>query len=81
MFAKVLIIALAAQQITIPLQKTPRQVDRAKAPIEEMGPEWAAACGDSTDWDKPTPPVRIHRNTYLNAHQFRLDGGIRMPPK
>ncbi|MGQ7830234.1 SDR family oxidoreductase [Altererythrobacter sp. Z27] len=25
--------------------------------------------------------VEIARNTYLNAHQFRLDGGIRMPPK
>ena len=65
MFAKALIIAIAAQQITIPLQKTPRQVDRPIAPIEEMGPAWAEACGDSTDWDKPAPPVRIHGNTYL----------------
>ena len=65
MFAKALLIALAAQQITIPLQKTPRQVDRPIAPIEEMGPAWAAACGDSTDWDKPAPPVRIHGNTYM----------------
>jgi metallo-beta-lactamase class B len=65
MFAKALIIALAAQQITIPLQKTPRQVERPIASIEEWGPKWAAACGDSTDWDKPAPPVRIHGNTYL----------------
>lgn len=65
MFAKLLLIALAAQQITIPLQKTPRQVERPIAPIEEWGPKWAEACGDSTDWDKPAPPVRIHGNTYL----------------
>ncbi|OBX19200.1 3-hydroxy-2-methylbutyryl-CoA dehydrogenase [Erythrobacter sp. QSSC1-22B] len=25
--------------------------------------------------------VEIARNTYLNAHQFRLDGAIRMPPR
>lgn len=25
--------------------------------------------------------VEIARNSYINAHQFRLDGGIRMPPK
>lgn len=65
MFAKLLLIALAAQQITIPLQRTPRQVERPIAPIEEWGPKWAAACGDSTDWDRPAPPVRIHGNTYL----------------
>ena len=65
MFAKLLLIALAAQQITLPLQKTPRQVERPIAPVEEWGPKWAAACGDSTDWDKPAPPVRIHGNTYL----------------
>ena len=65
MFAKLLLIALAAQQITIPLQKTPRQVERPIAPIDEWGPRWAAECGESTDWDKPAPPVRIHGNTYL----------------
>lgn len=65
MFAKLLLITLAAQQITIPLGKTPRQVERPVAPIEEWGPRWAAECGDSTDWDKPAPPVRIHGNTYL----------------
>jgi metallo-beta-lactamase class B len=65
MFAKLLLIALAAQQITIPLGKTPRQVERPIAPIQEWGPKWAEACGDSTDWDKPAPPVRIHGNTYL----------------
>ena len=65
MFAKALLIALAAQQVTIPLQKTPRQVERPIAPIAEWGPKWAEECGDSTDWDKPAPPVRIHGNTYL----------------
>ena len=65
MFAEVLALALAAQQITSPLQKTPRQVERAIAPIAEWGPRWAAECDGSTDWDKPAPPVRIHGNTYL----------------
>ena len=65
MFISIVALALAAQQITIPLGKTPRQIERPKAPIEESGPQWAAACGDSTDWDKPAPPVRIHANTYL----------------
>ena len=65
MFAKALVIALAALQITIPLQKTPRQVERPIAPIAEWGPRWAAECAGSTDWDKPAPPVRIHGNTYL----------------
>ena len=64
MFAS-LALALAAQQITVPLGPKPRQIERPKAPIEQAGPQWAAACGDSTDWDKPAPPVRIHGNTYL----------------
>jgi metallo-beta-lactamase class B len=65
MFAKLLLIALAAQQITIPLQRTPRQVERPPAPIEHAGPAYAAACTDNDDWDKPAPPVRLHGNTYL----------------
>ena len=65
MFVSALALALALQQITIPLGKAPRQIERPKAPIEESGPQWAAACGDSTDWDQPAPPVRIHANTYL----------------
>ncbi len=56
---------LMAQQITIPLQKAPRQVERPIAPIEEWGPKWVEACGSSADWDKPAPPVRIHGNTFL----------------
>ncbi len=66
MFASIASLALAAAQISIPLGKTPRQIERPRAPIEQSGPQWAAACGDSTmEWDKPAPPVRIHANTYL----------------
>lgn len=59
------LLALAFQQITIPLGRTPRHNEPERAPIAEAGPAWAAACGDSTDWNKPAPPVRIHANTYL----------------
>ena len=65
LFAKVLLIALAGMQISIPLQKTPRQAERPIAPIAEWGPKWVDACGGSADWEKPAPPVRIHGNTYL----------------
>ena len=64
MFAS-LALLLAAQQITIPLGKAPRQIERPRAPIAESGPLWAATCTDWDDWDKPAPPVRIHANTYL----------------
>ena len=64
MFASLALLALA-QQITIPLGKPPRQIERPHAPIEESGPAWAKACGTSTEWDQPAPPVRIHGNTYL----------------
>lgn len=64
MFASALFF-LAAQQVVIPLGRTPRQIERPKAPIEESGPQWAAACKDWDEWDKPAPPVRIHGNTYL----------------
>ena len=60
-----LLTTAASAQLTIPLGKAPRQVERPRAPIEESGPLWAEVCGDSTDWDKPAPPVRIHANTYL----------------
>ncbi|HEU0310252.1 MAG TPA: subclass B3 metallo-beta-lactamase [Sphingomicrobium sp.] len=63
--ASVLLAATASAQITIPLGKTPRQVERPRAPIEEYGPQWAATCKDWDEWDKPAPPVRIHGNTYL----------------
>jgi metallo-beta-lactamase class B len=66
MFAS-LAFAAAAQilPVVIPLQKPPRQVERAIAPIQTSGPAFAAACEGSDDWDKAAPPVRIHANTYL----------------
>lgn len=63
--AVAIIAALVLQQISIPLGKTPRQIERPRAPIEQAGPLWAATCQDWDDWDKPAPPVRIHANTYL----------------
>lgn len=67
MFASTTFIlaALALQQIIIPIGKTPRQIERPRAPIAESGPRYAAACKDSDEWDKPAPPVRLHANTYL----------------
>ncbi|MEA1072116.1 subclass B3 metallo-beta-lactamase [Sphingomonas sp. LY160] len=64
MFVSLSLLA-AAQQITIPLGRAPRQVERPRAPIETAGPRWAATCGESTDWDKRAPAVRTHANTYL----------------
>ncbi len=65
MFASAL-LAAAAQllPIVIPLQKTPPQVARDIAPIQAAGPQFAAACKDWDDYDKPAPPVRIFANTY-----------------
>jgi metallo-beta-lactamase class B len=65
MFVSLAALALAMQQITIPLGKKPRVNEPERAPIAQSGPAWAAACGDSTDWNQPAPPVRIHANTYL----------------
>lgn len=57
------LIAVAA--CTIPIQKTPRQIERPPALIETAGPAYAAACKDQDGWDTPAPPVRIHGNAYL----------------
>lgn len=65
MFASLALLALAAQQIVIPIGPAPRQLEPVRAPIERSGPAWAAACKDFDDWDKPAPPVRIHGNSYL----------------
>ena len=59
------LLALAFQQIIIPLGQTPRHNEPDRAPIAQAGPAWAKACGTSTDWNQPAPPVRIHANTYL----------------
>lgn len=65
MFASIA-LAAAAQllPIVVPLQKTPPQVDRPVAPIEQAGPDFAATCKDWDDYDKAAPPVRIFANTY-----------------
>lgn len=65
MFASVAFAALLAQQIVIPLQKPPRQIERPVAPIEVAGPAFARSCKEFDEWDKPGPPVRIHGNSYL----------------
>ena len=68
MFASLIGLALAGlsgQQITIPLQKTPRHIEQPRAPLQSAGPAWALACKDSDDWNRPAPPVRIHANTYM----------------
>ena len=64
MFAKSALLALMLQQIVIPFGRPP-PYERARAPIAEAGPAWAATCTDDDGWEKPAPPVRIHGNTYL----------------
>jgi len=65
MSASLSLLLAAAQQIVIPLGAAPPHYPPPKAPIEQSGPRWAAACKDWDEWDKPAPPVRIHGNTYL----------------
>jgi metallo-beta-lactamase class B len=66
MFANLLAPALlSAAQISIPLGPAPRHIEQPRAPIESAGPQWALACENSEDPNKPAPPVRIHANTYL----------------
>ena len=67
MFASIIgaMLTASAAQVTIPLGKKPRQIERPRAPLDESGPQWAAACKDWDEWDKPAPPVNIHGNTYL----------------
>ena len=75
MFASLALWVLAAAQspvFTIPLGKTPKQIEQPRAPVEIAGPEFDAICDDNDDWDKPAPPVRIHANTYLVGHVRNL---------
>ncbi len=68
MFAKlaaVAVAAIAAQVISIPIQKPPPPVERPIAPIETAGRAFYGTCKDWDEWDKPAPPVRIHGNTFL----------------
>lgn len=69
MSARFAVLPLAALltgcAVSVPLQKTPPQVERPPAPIAVAGPAYAAACRGEDGWDTPAPPVRIHANTYL----------------
>jgi len=63
--AAMLALAMAGQQISVPLGKAPPRVEQPRAPIQSSGPSFARRCKDWDDWEKPAPPVRIHANTYL----------------
>src|SRR6476646_7049511 len=41
---------------------TPAAIPLADAGASQRA--WAAACGDSDDWDKAGPPSRVYGNTY-----------------
>jgi metallo-beta-lactamase class B len=60
----ILAAAMQIMPVVIPLGK-PQQIEKPRAPIEKSGPLFASQCGDSTDFEKPAPPVRIFGNTYL----------------
>ena len=65
MFASLLAIGAAQLlPVVVPFGK-PTNVERPIAPIESSGPMFAAQCKDSTDFERPAPPVRIFGNTYL----------------
>ena len=65
MFASLLAIGAAQLlPIVVPFGK-PTNVERPIAPIESSGPRFAVQCKDSTDFERPAPPVRIFGNTYL----------------
>jgi metallo-beta-lactamase class B len=64
MFASLALAAAQVLPIVIPFGK-PTPLEHPRAPIEIAGPQFAAACKDWDDWEKPAPPVRIFGNTYL----------------
>jgi metallo-beta-lactamase class B len=64
MFANSALALLASAQLVIPFGH-PRVIEPPRAPIESAGPRWAVECDNSSDPNKPAPPVRIHGNTYL----------------
>lgn len=64
MFASLTLAAAQILPIVVPLGN-PQNIERPRAPIEIAGPEFAVACKDWDDYDKPAPPVRILGNTYL----------------
>lgn len=64
MFVSTLAVAIALQQISIPLGRA-QKVERFPAPLATFGPAFARTCEENDEWDKSAPPVRIHGNTYL----------------
>jgi metallo-beta-lactamase class B len=64
MFAKTVLVLLAAAQLSIPLGR-PRVIEQPRAPIQSAGPRWASVCDGVSDPNTAAPPVRIHANTYL----------------
>ena len=63
MSASIVALALAMQQIVVPLggSKAP---PKYPAPLATAGPAFARACEGKDEWDEPAPPVRVHGNTY-----------------
>jgi metallo-beta-lactamase class B len=57
------LLALAAQQITIPLGRSSK-TERLPATMSIWGPAFARRCKENDEWDRPAPPVRLHGNTY-----------------
>ena len=53
-----LTLAACAPQVDSLAQSVPAQPDLATPA------EWASACTDWDDWDKPGPPFRVHDDTY-----------------
>jgi metallo-beta-lactamase class B len=63
MFASLTALALAAQQIVVPLGGA-KASPKYPAPLATAGPAFARACEGKDGWDEPAPPVRVHGNTY-----------------
>lgn len=63
MSASLIMLALAAQRIVLPLGSA-KPIERVRAPIAVAGPAFARACQGKDGWDDPAPPVRIHGNSY-----------------
>ncbi|NJC05246.1 metallo-beta-lactamase class B [Sphingomonas kaistensis] len=63
MSASLIALALAAQQIVVPLGGA-KAAPKYPAPLATAGPAFARACEGRDGWDDAAPPVRVHGNTY-----------------
>ncbi|UUR07678.1 subclass B3 metallo-beta-lactamase [Sphingomonas glaciei] len=63
MSASLVALALAAQQIVVPLGGG-KAAPKYPAPLATAGPAFARTCEGRDGWDDPAPPVRVHGNTY-----------------